>query len=378
MERLTPTGEDALGEALRQVHVRSTVYCRSYLSSPWGFKVHRSPVAKFHLVMTGTAWLTTERDPPVRLSAGNLVLLFGGEEHVVQSELHVAAPSLDEVLMENPLDSDGRLRYSANDAGRGVDPDQLPRADLDASGTDEWGKGALGAAERVSTGAVNGSSTELLCGGFDLDEGLASLSALPLPTVAVFDERRPSILVWLEPLLVLLRDDVEAKAPGGTAIVAKLADVFLTQALRTFLTTTPTAPTMRLPRGNPAIARAVRLIRERPDRPWTIDILAEQVGMSRSAFTTAFRAVMNTSPIDYLTRMRLALAAGYLLTTPSTIDHIARRVGYDNRVSLTKAFTRVYAVTPACYRRTSTQQPVITRTPETSLTAPVASPPRRD
>jgi len=44
----------------------------------------------------------------------------------------------------------------------------------------------------------------------------------------------------------------------------------------------------------------------------------------------------------------------------SSVVHNARRVGYDNRASLTKAFTRVYATTPAGYRRSSTQQPLIT------------------
>jgi AraC-like DNA-binding protein len=360
MERLTPTGEDELGATLRQLHVRSTVYCRSYLTAPWGFRVHRSPVAKFHLVIAGTAWLSLGLDPPVRLAPGNLVLVLGGEEHILQSDLHVAAPSLDEILIENPVDAEGRLRYPATDARQGADPTQLASTDLHASDTDAPGNGARSDSEQGSSAVDHCLSTELLCGGFDVDEGLAALTALPLPRVVVLDEARPSILAWMEPLLVMLRDDVEATAPGGTAILAKLADVFLTQALRTYLTTSPTTPAMRLPRGSPPIARAVHLIRERPEHPWTIDILAEQVGMSRSAFTTAFRAVMDTSPIDYLTRMRLALAAGYLLTTTYTIDHIARRVGYDNRVSLTKAFTRVYATTPAGYRRTSTQQPVIT------------------
>ena len=62
--------------------------------------------------------------------------------------------------------------------------------------------------------------------------------------------------------------------------------------------------------------------------------------MSRSAFTTAFRAAMDTSPITYLTRIRLALTAGHLLTSTRTLDTIAHRVGYESRASLAKAFTR--------------------------------------
>jgi Cupin len=40
---------------LREVNVRSAVYCLSDFSAPWGFRVENSPVAKFHVLLRGAA-----------------------------------------------------------------------------------------------------------------------------------------------------------------------------------------------------------------------------------------------------------------------------------------------------------------------------------
>jgi hypothetical protein len=50
--------DDPVSELLRAVQVRSTVYCVSDLSAPWGFEVEDSTAAKFHLVLEGSCVLT--------------------------------------------------------------------------------------------------------------------------------------------------------------------------------------------------------------------------------------------------------------------------------------------------------------------------------
>ncbi len=339
MEQLTPADDDELSLLLRNVQVRSTVFCRSYLSPPWGFRVDQTPVTKFHLVLGGSAWLTTAGQEPVRLRPGDLALLVGGAAHTLQSALTADTPALEEVLLKQPVDATGTMHYSTVSAVHVAAP-------------------ANPAADTTTDRSAEPAITQLLCGGLDLDHGLAALAALPVPPVLVLNRAAPAILAWTEPLLAMLRDEADAKALGGTAIMAKLADVFLTQALRTYLNRTAT--TLRVPNGHPAVATAVGLIRDHPEYPWTIDALAGQVGMSRSAFTTAFRAATDTSPITYLTRIRMALAAGHLLTSSHTLDTIAHRVGYDSRASLTKAFTRHYGMTPARYRHDPSPHPPIT------------------
>ena len=76
--------------------------------------------------------------------------------------------------------------------------------------------------------------TTLLCGGFELGPVLPDELAELLPPVLAVDSSS-GMVRWLEPLFTLLEDETRAAAPGAAAIFAKLADVFVTQALRSYL-----------------------------------------------------------------------------------------------------------------------------------------------
>src|SRR5260370_13606360 len=77
--RIDAPSHDGLSAVLRDVNVRSVVYCLSDFTAPWGFRVEHSPVAKFHLLLQGTAVLTVGDTPPVRLKTGQLMLLPHGD-----------------------------------------------------------------------------------------------------------------------------------------------------------------------------------------------------------------------------------------------------------------------------------------------------------
>lgn len=197
-----------------------------------------------------------------------------------------------------------------------------------------------------------GASTRLLCGGFELRSSLPDDLADLLPPMLVLDVVGAGLTRWLEPLFALLREETEAAAPGASAIFAKLADVFLSQALRSYLAAAPSMGALEHPVSpDPGIARVLRLMRSQPELRWTIDDLARAAGMSRTSFTTRFRAAVGESPISYLTRLRLTRAAGYLATTSKNVRHVARLVGYDNEASFSKAFSRAFGRSPGSYRR---------------------------
>ena len=95
MDRVAGPGEDGLSSLLRDVRVRSVVYCLSDFAAPWGFSVERSPVAKFHVLLHGTAALTVSGATPVRLVAGDLVVLPHGDGHTITDQSGSPARQLD-------------------------------------------------------------------------------------------------------------------------------------------------------------------------------------------------------------------------------------------------------------------------------------------
>ncbi len=313
MQLLSASDGDDLSVLLERINVRSAVYCLSDLGAPWGFSVADSDVAKFHLVLAGSALLTTNEPDPdqVKLAAGELVLLPRGSAHVMYDSVGAPAPPLDAILAEHPVSQAGRMTYG----GGGV-------------------------------------RTSLLCGGFSLVPGLPDDLLSLLPPVLVIDASSHGITRWLGPIFGLLQEEAASQAPGGTAVLAKIADVFLTQVIRTYLSSQDSATwPAHAAAADPAVSKALTGLWLRPAAQWTVAALAREAGMSRTAFAARFRDLVGEPPMSYLARFRLGRAAGYLAATDKTIQEIARLVGYDNDASLAKAFRRAHGCPPGDYRR---------------------------
>src|SRR5215468_3866145 len=312
MQRLNTAPPDAVSELLAALRVRSTVYCLSELREPWGFEVDGANVAKFHLVLAGSCWLNLAGHEPVQLQAGDLVILSCGERHVMSDHPGSPVTNLDLIVAGHPLDPDARLTYG--------------------------GTGAL---------------TRLLCGGFALDEPAPATLISMLPQVLQMNSRSADVTTWLEPVFALVRQEADSNAPGAQAIFAKLADVFLSQALRTYLAGAEQAGLLA-PRqtADPQIGQALAALHDRPAVNWTLAELACLSGMSRTQFAARFRAAVGESPMRHLAKIRLGQAAGYLTTTRLSVEAIARRTGYGTNASLSKAFKREFGSSPGHYRET--------------------------
>jgi AraC family transcriptional regulator, alkane utilization regulator len=166
---------------------------------------------------------------------------------------------------------------------------------------------------------------------------------------------------WLEPMLSMLGSEADEELPGANAIVAKIADVLLAQALRVWLVDAePSTLAAAGVIGDDAIAKAVSELASRPSEDWSLDRLAKHVGLSRSALAVKFREIVGEPPMRYLTRIRLSIAARDLVAGRLTIEQIARRTGYQNEATLSKAFKREFGQAPGAYRQSARRPPPIT------------------
>src|SRR5262245_65292834 len=92
---------DPVSEVLRAIRIRSTVYCRSDLGSPWGFGVDAHGNPAFHLVTAGGCWLEVKGDgEQIRLESGDLVVLPTGQRHWMRDEPGSSATELEHILAE--------------------------------------------------------------------------------------------------------------------------------------------------------------------------------------------------------------------------------------------------------------------------------------
>jgi len=318
MDLLTPEHSDAIATTLAAVSVRSSVYCLSELRAPWGFRVDGANVAKFHLVLDGWARLEVPGQEVVPLRAGDLVILPGGESHIMRDAPGSPVLGLDSLIADHPLDANARLRYG--------------------------GAGPL---------------TRLLCGGFRLEE--PAVLATRLPAVLRLDPASAGISAWIEPVLALAQHEAEHAAPGAQAVFAKLADVFLTQALRAYLIGAEDAGLLAPPQPADALVdHATQLMTRQLHEPWTLQSLAHEVGISRSLLAARFRTATGLSPMRHLASLRLSQAADYLTTSDLSIESIAVRTGYSSNAALSKAFKREFGISPGTYRRLKGDADVLT------------------
>ena len=165
---------------------------------------------------------------------------------------------------------------------------------------------------------------------------------------------------WLSPLLTMIQSEAADGQAGSSAVLAKIADVCLTQALWAWLVGAERAGLLDIGQLQDAgIGKAVTAIRARPAEHWSLDKLARLAGLSRSAFAARFRTHMGEPPMRYVAKARLSLAAGYLTTGRRSLYEIALLSGYDNESTLSKAFRRELGMPPGRYREAARRPPPI-------------------
>ena len=84
------------------------------------------------------------------------------------------------------------------------------------------------------------------------------------------------------------------------------------------------------------------------DEEFSIDVLAEQMNMSRSSFYRKIKALTDQTPIDYLKTRRLERAA-QLLRKGERITDVASQVGFTSSSYFAKCFRTKFGVLPKEY-----------------------------
>ncbi len=176
------------------------------------------------------------------------------------------------------------------------------------------------------------------------------LHSLP-PIVHIQRESDKAAMRWS---LDRLREELRDPQPGGSLIAQQLAYMMLIQALRLHLSdATSTNRGWLSALADKQMSVALAAIHNHPSHPWTLQSLAERSGMSRSVFALRFRETAGATPMEYLTRWRMLLAADRLKTSTDGLSAIATSLGYESESAFGKAFRRVMGYSPRRYARSA-------------------------
>ncbi len=186
--------------------------------------------------------------------------------------------------------------------------------------------------------------------GFEGGEAHPLVRALPAAVVLPL-----AAVQGIEHTLALLFDETAQPRCGRRLLADRLFEVLLLQLLR-WLVDHPTEagvpPGLLAGLADERAARALVALHEAPGRAWTLDTMAAEAGMSRSAFAARFKVLVGQGPAEYLAQWRVALAQG-LLREGLSVKTAADRLGYAGASSLTRVFTQVVGRSPRDWLRSA-------------------------
>ena len=106
----------------------------------------------------------------------------------------------------------------------------------------------------------------------------------------------------------------------------------------------------------PIMVLAIEYMKKNLDENLTIDAIAKKVFLSRSTFIRYFSAFTNTSPLVYLTQLRIEKSKEMLISTDKTITYIANDCGFFDASHFEKTFTKYEGISPSAYRKSCGKQ----------------------
>jgi len=178
--------------------------------------------------------------------------------------------------------------------------------------------------------------------------GLCLLTALP-DVLVVHTAGRPDAQS-LRHLLRMLQEEAETPRGGSAAIIRQLASALFALLIRTWLEQALAVPGLFGVLAERRLQAALNGMLTAPEKPWTLEELADISHMSRATFARLFKQAANATPADVLAQLRMARAAR-LLDDGQAAGVVGEAVGYQSEAAFNRAFKRQYGVGPGAYRR---------------------------
>lgn len=299
---------DALTHLIQLARPQASLELRCQLKG--NFAIPHLPLqsaAPFHLALGGSCMIEAEDGRLLTLQAGDLVMFPKGGAHWIRD-------------LRRQAQEPTRRRKSHD----GMLPVEL------------IGKGA--------------PDVDLLCGRFDYEQGPAALLLKTLPDPLHVSLANALSNSALQTLVALMRDEAERRQPGALAIVTALSHALFAMALRAYGDQHPDAANVLTLLSDARLGSSVQMLLDEPGRAWTISDLGDIAAMSRATYARHFRDRAGITVGDFLTQVRMTIAADLLLSTSRSAADIGEEVGYQSEAAFGKAFRQSMGSTPGRYR----------------------------
>ncbi|WP_353508266.1 AraC family transcriptional regulator [Intrasporangium sp.] len=308
MDTLTATLD---GHRARGVHVLHVE-----MEAPWSVAVQDEATVGVLVMVRGEAWLDRAGHDSVGLRPGDVVITTAGLEYTF-----AGSPGVPPTIVIGP-----------GEVSRDLVGNDLC-VEL-SHGVRRWGN-------------APGGEDAFLVGTYELASQVTGrlLDAVPGLVVVRGGD-------WDRGLIGLLVAELGRDLPGQDVVIDRLVDLVLVTALRRWFAEEPgRAPRWWTAQSDPVVGPVLSAMQADPAAPWTLTTLAREAAVSRATLARRFTDVVGESPMAYLARWRMDVAAQLLRDTDATVEQVSGRVGYASPFAFTAAFKRAHGMPPRTFRR---------------------------
>jgi AraC-like DNA-binding protein len=307
---------DGLGGLLDAPRARGAFALRAVMRSPWSLRIIAESPLTLIAGVVGEFWIIPDDGEAVRIGPGD-VAVTRGPDHYNVSDSPTTPPAVVIHPGQQCCDLDGNSLLE----------DMM-------HGVRTWGNDPAG-------------DTLFLVGAYERLSDISDRLLRALPPVLTVSHSE-----WDSPIVPLLEDEMLKDEPGQAAVLDRLLDLLLTAVLKAWFGKRDTSnPEWWRYQGDRIVERALRLMHDAPDRPWTLDALASETGASRASLSRRFQELVGEPPMTFLKNWRMALAADLLCRPNETVSTVAEKVGYATPFAFSAAFKRVRGLSPQEHRK---------------------------
>jgi AraC-like DNA-binding protein len=301
---------DPLSEVFGSVKIEDAMYRRLEATAPWGFSYSgdTDPRIRFGLVVRGSALLKFKNQRrTISLSGGDLFISILSDEPFI--------------LVDHPRSAI-------------VDSSELRKLEVD--GVIHFGGG--------------GPLTTFVSGSFGMSTFGAPLisSILPRFLHLQLEQNRSHAVRSILDILA-----TETAQPGiASSCLTNLYELLFFYAIRAYASSSAAPPKGWLAAmSDKQLRKSIEAMHSGLDRSWSVELLAREARMSRSAFALKFRTVLGQTPLEYITQWRMYKAGGMIRSSNTSFSEVASAVGYGSESSFSRVFKREMGAAPREYRR---------------------------
>ena len=294
---------DVLSNILSTFRIQAKVFHNGQYCGSWQIDTSGTHNAGFHVVTHGECELLLQDGTyhESSLSTGDLVLLPRELEHRISSGVKVTTP----------VNSSTPLSYKDG---------------------------------------VMSNGTGLMCGFLEFEHNANNFLFDMLPDYMVIKSNQSPWKNHLKPILDVLILESISENPGVQETLNRLSETLFMIIIREYVQDESNYSGFAQALRDPRIYKVLEAIHNSPSEEWTLESLADIAAMSRSAFTSKFKELLDETPINYIKQWRMKAAYQWFRDENITIAEAADRCGYLTEAAFSKAFKRELGITPGKVR----------------------------